>query len=168
MKNIILTGMMGCGKTTCGRALAARLGLEFADMDSEIEARAGKTVSAIFAEAGEARFRELETACARALGAREGLVVATGGGVVLRAENMQALRRNGVVFFLNRAADDIFDRVDLRARPLAQGGKQAFLRTFAAREARYRETADFVVEQFASPEATVREICRLLEESGCR
>ncbi len=163
MKNIVLTGMMGCGKSTCARKLAARLALTAVDMDEEIVKQAGRSIPEIFAQDGEPYFRDLESACARALSERESLVIATGGGVVLRRENMDALRRSGVVFFLNRPANQIFGNVDMRGRPLAQNGKEAFLETFSKREAAYRGTADFVVEEFSSPEATVREICRLLE-----
>ncbi len=156
--NLVLMGMMGCGKSTCGRLLAQRLGRELVDMDTVIQQREGRSISHIFAREGEEHFRDLETALAKELSQKDNLVISTGGGVILRAENVEALRQTGTVFWLNRSPEEIFDSTSLDDRPLAQDGKAAFLERFAQREAKYRAAAHFIVEDFSSPEVTVNNI----------
>jgi len=163
MKNLVLTGMMGSGKTTCARLLAEALGREMIDTDAEVVRRDGRPISRIFAEDGEKAFRDLETAVAAGLAGRSGLVIATGGGMVLRRENMDALRRNGFVVFLDRPAGQIFDTTSMAGRPLARDGKEAFLRTFAEREPLYRAGADYICRNFSAPAATVREILAVIK-----
>lgn len=162
--NLVLIGMMGCGKSTCGRLLARRMDREFVDTDVLIEERQGRTISDIFAQEGEGYFRDLESAVAKELSQKSDLVIATGGGIILREENVAALRENGFVVWLNRPADQIFDRVSMADRPLAQDGKAAFLERFAQREAKYRAAAHIEVTEFLSPQSTVRHILRCWEE----
>src|SRR3970040_282740 len=97
--NLVLTGFMGTGKTTVGHALAVKLGMEFVDTDELIEARHGP-IARIFAEQGEAEFRAIERTVARELGQRTGLVIATGGRMILDPENFQSLSKNGRIFCL--------------------------------------------------------------------
>ncbi len=166
MKSIVLTGMMGSGKTTCGRLLARRLGRRLADTDQLVVADIGMPIADYFALRGEAAFRDAESAVCRRLSGRADLVIATGGGAVLRPENVAALKARGVVVFLNRPAGEIFDSTSMDGRPLAQDGRAAFLETFARREPVYRAAADVVVTDFSSPEATAAEILRELERLG--
>lgn len=98
MKNIILIGMMGCGKTTVGRLLAQALGRELVDTDEAIERREGRSISDIFAQEGEPYFRDLEAALCQELAQRDGLAVACGGGLPLRDACMEGLAPGGVVF----------------------------------------------------------------------
>jgi len=162
MKNIVLTGMMGSGKTTCGRLLAAALGRKFLDTDDEIVRRDGRRIPEIFAESGETFFRELESAAARDLAAERGAVLATGGGIVLRRENMDALKKTGFVVFLDRPPDVIYDTTALSGRPLAAGGREAFLATFAAREPFYRESADYICRVAGSAADAAAEILKFI------
>jgi shikimate kinase len=123
--NIIITGFMGTGKTTVGKILARHLGYGFVDTDERIQARSGKTIPEIFREEGEAAFRCLEAAVARELAAGEGMVVATGGRMMLDPENAETLGRSGRVFCLQAAPEEILARVagDAGAvRPLLEGG----------------------------------------------
>ena len=101
-QNIVLIGMMGCGKTTVGRLLAQRLECPMADTDALIEERTGRTIPDIFAADGEARFRALELELCRELAGRRGLVVACGGGLPLQDGAISALKENGLVFWLDR------------------------------------------------------------------
>ncbi len=158
MKNIVLIGMMGSGKTTCGRLLADKLGRPFVDCDEVIEGFAGRSIPDIFETDGEEGFRELESQVIRELSRQEGLIIATGGGAVLRQANVSALRDNGVLAFLNRPPEEIFDSVAMDGRPLAQEGREAFVATFRLRLPTYRTVADVMIFDFSSPEATVGEI----------
>jgi shikimate kinase len=122
--NIILTGFMGTGKTTVGKLLAHRLGYRFVDTDELIQERSGKTIPEIFQEMGESAFRRMEAEIARELAAGEGLVVATGGRLMLDPENAEVLGRRGRVFCLQAAPEEIVARVTGDAgvaRPLLEG-----------------------------------------------
>lgn len=123
--NIVLTGFMGTGKTTVGKILAERLGYDFVDTDERIQERAGESIPDIFRHRGEAAFRKLESEIARELGAGEGLVISTGGRLMLDPGNAEALGRTGRIFCLNAAPEEIVARVGAdpgAARPLLQGG----------------------------------------------
>lgn len=120
--NIILTGFMGTGKTTVGRLLAVLSTRQFVDTDSLIEAQANLTIPEIFAQEGEAGFRQREQAVALALAERSGLVIGSGGGLVLDERNVSALARHGQFFTLVAAPETILARVtaDGAQRPLLQ------------------------------------------------
>ena len=106
MKNIVLIGMPGCGKSTLGRCLAERLGRDFIDADPEIEKDSGKTIPELFA-VSEDFFRKQETRTTKRLSALQDKVLAMGGGVVLRQENIISLKENGLIIFLDRSPEDI-------------------------------------------------------------
>ena len=103
-KPVLLIGMMGCGKSTVGRLLAERMRLPLIDLDEEIARAAGKTIPEIFEQEGEAGFRARETAALERALAREAGVIATGGGIVMRAENIRMMREKGFVVWLCRPA----------------------------------------------------------------
>lgn len=119
MTNIVLTGPMGSGKTTVGRLAAETLGRGFRDTDSMVEESAGRTVSEIFADDGEVRFRELESEAVAALALEDNMVIATGGGAVLDPANMRRLRMNGVIVNLEAHPRVLAERLEGSAeRPL--------------------------------------------------
>jgi shikimate kinase len=122
-ENIILTGFMGTGKTTVGRTLAAELGYEFVDTDVLIESRIGMSIAEFFREQGEAAFRKIESELAQELSHRQGLVISTGGRMMLDPTNALALSKTGLVFCLVAAPEEILQRVsgDGNVRPLLQG-----------------------------------------------
>ena len=91
-KNIVLVGILGCGKSSLGKKLAKRLSMEYVDMDAVIEEEAQMTITDMFARFGESYFRDKETELCRRLARRQGLVISTGGGVIQRPENMEALK----------------------------------------------------------------------------
>lgn len=163
VKNIVLIGMMGSGKTTCGRLLAQRLERPFVDCDELIEQFTGRTIPEIFAHDGEDAFRDLESQVIREVSAQDGLVVATGGGAVLRQANVAALRKNGITVFLDRPAEDILARVPMEGRPLGQVPAEQFRAAYSLRLPAYRTAADIMVFDFSSPNATVEEILDKLE-----
>ncbi|MCG6552751.1 MAG: shikimate kinase [Candidatus Magnetominusculus sp. LBB02] len=111
MKNIVLTGFMGTGKTTIGRVLAKSLGRVLIDLDAEIEKKMGMKITDIFAEMGEAAFRDMETEMARTISTLSNAVISTGGGIVLRKENIELLRTNGIVVNLTAEPDVLYARL---------------------------------------------------------
>lgn len=119
-QNIILTGFMGTGKTTIGRLLAEKIGYQFIDTDTLIEEQIGQTISELFETQGEKVFRQLETDVVKKLAKETGLVVATGGGLVLNPENVALLEQTGTIFCLTASPEDILKRISQQhhIRPL--------------------------------------------------
>jgi shikimate kinase len=124
-KNIILIGFMGTGKTVTARALAKRTGMKLVDMDSIIEERAGRRISDIFATDGEPAFRAMERALVQELSSESGLIVSTGGGVVLNPDNLADFEKSGLVVCLTASPETIFQRLEKdTTRPLLSGDKK--------------------------------------------
>ncbi len=149
MATIVLTGFMCTGKSEVGRQLAKRLGRPFVDTDQLVEARAGKTVAAIFREDGEPAFRALEREAVLAATAGPDAVVAVGGGAILDALNVDRLRASGPVVCLSADADTILRRAgDLKRRPLLAGAdpRAAVERLLAERSPAYASAADVTVD----------------------
>ena len=109
--NIVLMGYRGTGKSTVGRLLAARLGREFVSTDAEIVKRAQRTIPEIVAQEGWEYFRDLESDICRELASRDQLVIDTGGGAILRAQNVEALKKNSTVFWLMASVETIAKRI---------------------------------------------------------
>lgn len=119
MRNIVLTGMMGTGKTTVGRYLAEHLEIPFYDLDELIEQESGLSIPAIFREQGEPVFRALERAVVSRLGQLQGCIIATGGGTIIDAENLRQLRTHGEIICLTAAPERIVERTKgMEHRPL--------------------------------------------------
>lgn len=147
MGDLILIGLPASGKTTTGRTLAQRLDMPFFDCDEAIEAAAGCSVSDIFACRGEAYFRELEHRTLEELCRKEGCVIATGGGAVLREDNRLLLRRSGTVFWLDRPLVDIMSTNFQTGRPLLTAGREALERLAAERQALYAACAHYRIAE---------------------
>jgi shikimate kinase len=160
--NIVLIGFMGCGKSSIGRRLANRLGHEFIDSDELIVSQAGRSISEIFAEEGEERFRERETLSLRGLLETPNIVLATGGGAVLREENRMLLHRIGKVVWLHADAETLFERASRsRKRPLldVENPRSVFNALLESRMPVYQSAADLqVIASGLSHEQTVEEI----------
>lgn len=132
-KNIILTGFMGTGKSTVGQLVAAELDREFVDMDTLIEAREGRPIPRIFAEEGEPYFRQLEAALCAELAARQGLVIATGGGALVPEKNLRVLDRTGLVICLDCAPEVLWQRIGCSEnRPMLAEADDGRFRRLAA------------------------------------
>lgn len=142
MKNIVLIGMPGSGKTSMGLRLQKRLRRRLVDTDAMVVQKEGRSIPEIFAAQGEAYFRQVEHACVLEAAAGEGQIIATGGGVVLDPRNMAALQETGVVFFLDVPPGSIEKRTRLDDRPLVQKDGGKLQKLYDARIGLYRQYAD--------------------------
>ena len=167
MRNLILVGPMGAGKSTIGRLLAKELRLPFKDSDKEIEQRTGASIPLIFDVEGEGGFRERERAVIAELSMQDGLVLATGGGAVMRPENRLALHAGGRVVYLHTSVEQQIDRTSRdRNRPLLRTANpaQVLRDLMAMRDPLYREVADIIIEtDERPPRMVVQEILARLE-----
>ena len=154
MENIVLIGMPSSGKSTVGRALAERLGKRFADSDALVTERIGMPIADYFAQRGEAAFREREQEAVADLAATGGQVIATGGGAILRPENVTALRRSGRLVFLDRSPEKLIATAD---RPLASD-REALRRRYEERYDRYCAAADLHIDGDGTVEETAQRI----------
>lgn len=149
LKNLYLIGLMGAGKTTVGRLLARHYSCDFHDSDHEIEARTGVKIPVIFEIEGEAGFRKREEAAISDLTAREGIVLATGGGAILSPLNREALQTHGLVIYLRGTPEHLYERTRHdRNRPLLQTANplEKLRELYRQRDPLYREIADIVVD----------------------
>ena len=156
-ENIALIGMPGCGKTTVGRVLAELMGRPFADLDAEITRKTGKTPETWLNSAGEAEFRQVETRILRELSKSTGMVLACGGGVVSRRENLALLRQNSRVVWINRE----LCKLSTEGRPLSQQESPEGL--YAQRRPLYEAFADCAAENGGSPAETAKKILEALK-----
>jgi shikimate kinase len=164
MRHLYLIGNMGSGKTTVGKRVAERLGLPFYDLDQRIEQATGLTVAELFAQQGEARFRDLESRALAEIACLPQAVVATGGGVVLRADNRALMRSKGWVIYLRASPDTLWRRLQHATdRPLlrTESPYETLRAIVQAREPLYQE-ADWVIDTDArTPEEVAEAIARL-------
>jgi len=164
---VVLVGMMGVGKTTVGRRIAAALDRPFADSDAVIEARTGRTVREIFEDDGEPAFREIEAeVLAEAIDAGEPAVIAAAGGVVLDPRNRELLTRAGTVVWLRAPVEVLVGRVTRGDhRPLLADDPGGTLhRMEEDRTALYAEVADAVVDSSQPPDAVVDAVLSVVRE----
>lgn len=163
MKNLVLIGMPGSGKTKIGQYLAAKLSLPVLDTDAMVAEAAGMAVPDIFARYGEGHFRDLETQAVERAARSGGAIIATGGGVVLRPENMAALAQTGVIFFRDRPPEAIAGE-DHSGRPLVGGDRDAararIFDLYAQRLALYKRYA----HHYIAPTDTYQEAAERIAE----
>lgn len=166
-RNLTLVGPMGAGKSTIGRLLAKELGLAFKDSDRVIEERTGANIPLIFELEGEQGFREREQQVISELMQQRGLVLATGGGAVLRTENRSALVSGSLVIYLHASVEHQLERTSRdRNRPLLQteNPRQVLEDLMKVREPLYREMADIIIEtDVRPPRMVVQEILGQLD-----
>jgi shikimate kinase len=156
--NLFLVGMMGAGKTTLGRALARRLGREFADTDKVLVERTGVPVTTIFEIEGEEGFRRRESTVLAELAARDGLVIATGGGAILSEANRELMRSHGTVIYLRARLENLWERTRQdTTRPLLQtpDPRGTLSELLAAREPLYSDAAHVIVDTGAQSAASL-------------
>ena len=165
-KNIFLIGFMGAGKSTIARYLHSHHGMEWLEMDKEIEKSEGMPISEIFRRKGEEYFRELETGLLLSLESRSNTVVSCGGGVPLRSCNVEAMKRSGIVVFLTARPETILERVkDSHDRPLLERHKDVeyIAGLLSKRLEKYEAAADVQIATDGRRTAEIaEEICALL------
>lgn len=172
MKNVVLIGFMGTGKTSTGKMLAARLGAAFIDMDQKIEEEAGMSIPEMFAQKGEAYFREREHELVQRLATRCHAVISTGGGTVKNPENIALLRKGGVIVCLSANVDTVLERTSrYGTRPVLDGEdhgdrRQAVEKLMEERRGLYKQ-ADFTVDTSdLSPMQVADHIVKFLKTRG--
>lgn len=156
-QNLVLIGMPASGKSTVGRELARLLSKKFIDTDTLIEKRANKTITKIFKECGEAGFRRLESEIIKETASENGAVIATGGGAVLNRQNVDLLRENGRIFFIDRPLDSLLPTPD---RPLALNAEEIRKR-YEERYGIYLASADEKINADTTVDSVVKEIERI-------
>ena len=172
MANIVLTGFMGTGKTTVGKLLAAQLTYTFVDTDAMIEEQAGRSIPRIFAESGEAAFREIERDVAKQLAERDQLVISTGGGMMVDPANVAALSRTGRIFCLVATPEEILSRItgdDDHVRPLLDtpNPSKRIVEILSQREQMYGQFPQ-VQTTNKQPSDVAHDLRRRLSEDGCK
>lgn len=170
---IVFVGPMGAGKTTLGKILAREIGYEFHDSDKEIESRTGANIPWIFDVEGEQGFRDRESQVIQDLSQYKGIVLATGGGAMMRPANRGSVKQNGFVVYLNTSVEQQYKRTHKdKNRPLLQGERDPMLvlrELYEVRDPIYREVADFIVDTDKKPlKVIVKDIVKALEGGeGC-
>ena len=158
-RNMVLCGMPSCGKSTLGRGLATRCGRRFTDIDEVIALQAGMTIPEIFAREGEEGFRRRETAAIESGAGEQGLVIATGGGAVLKDENLRLLRHNGILCLVERDLELLQATAD---RPLS-ASTDALRERYSRRRAYYLRAAEVTVDNNGAPERAIEELMRYVD-----
>lgn len=166
MKNIVLIGLPGCGKTTLGKLIAKGLGFSFIDCDEVIEKNEKKAISKIFEEFGEDTFRDIETKTLKSLLTVQNAVIATGGGCVERSENFEILKSLGTVIFVNRPVEKIIEDIDTSKRPLLTDGKARLYTLNERRLPLYKEVCDLDIWVDSTPEAATEKILNEVKKNG--
>lgn len=156
MNSVILIGMPGSGKSTLGKILAEKISYEFIDMDKFIENKSGQSIEQLFSK-GENSFRDVESEACVELSRLESTVIATGGGVVKRKENMECFKESTVVF-INRPVDKIIEDINKEERPLLKSGIQNIEEIYNERIELYNIYKDVEIKNISSLEDTINDL----------
>lgn len=161
MNNLYLTGIMGCGKTAAGMKAAKILKAQFIDLDHEVEKKESMSIPDIFEHRGEAAFRKIESQILFDLSAQSGAVISTGGGIILRQENVDRMKKTGTIVWIRRPIETILLGVNASARPLIRDDPQKLIQIYAEREPLYQKYADRIVDNNGSLEDAAEAIAAL-------
>jgi len=163
--NIVLIGMPGAGKTTIGKLLSDKFSFKFYDSDDEIEEYAGKKITQIFAEDGEEVFRDIESRIIKELSGKDSSVLSLGGGAILRSENIDVLKSNSKIIFLNRPLENIVNDIEVAERPLLKDGKEKIYNLYNNRIELYKKYADIEIANDTDIETVINNIVKKIEEA---
>lgn len=159
---ILLIGMPGCGKSTIGKLLSKRLNYDFCDMDKYIEEREGKTIKEIFL-LGEDTFRDIESKACKELNNRKKTVIASGGGVVKRKENIDAFKENSTIIYIDRPIENILTDINLENRALFEEGSGKLYKLYEERYNLYNDYCDYKVFNGKSIEEVLDNIINIIK-----
>lgn len=165
MKNIVLIGMPGCGKTTIAKILGEKLGKEVIEMDEYIESKYNMTIKEMFNK-GEFYFRDNESEVTDEVSETENKIISTGGGIVVREKNILSLRKTGIIIFINRPLDNIISDIDESTRPLLKDGRDALYKLYGERYNLYKKYSNIEVVNNKSLDLLVNEIIDIINEKG--
>ncbi|WP_127836565.1 shikimate kinase [Clostridium prolinivorans] len=161
-KNIVFIGMPGCGKSTIGKIVSEKINMKFCDLDIYIEEKENMTIDEIF-KYGETYFRDIEEKSVKEISKLKGYVISAGGGIVLRKTNIDFLKENGIIIFINRPVDKIALDIDVSKRPLLKEEKNRLYKLYEERYNLYKKYCDFEVENSGTIEESINKIIKILE-----
>lgn len=165
-ENIVLIGMSGAGKTTIGMAMSYKLKMTFVDMDAFIEKKYDMSISEMFEKFGEEYFRNLETETAKYLSENyKNTIISTGGGVVMRPENMEYLKSTGTIVYLNRTVENILSTLNAEKRPLLKSNPEKLYEMRKARHPLYQKYADICIMNSGEFQECVDNVCEAINMS---
>ncbi|MBU3111177.1 shikimate kinase [Clostridium lacusfryxellense] len=165
MKNIVLIGMPGCGKSEIGKILAQKTEMEFIDVDDFIESSNKLTITQIFKN-GEVSFRDIESIAVRELSKKKSVVISTGGGVIKMYENILSLKKNGLIIYINRPIQNIVEDIDVEGRPLLAKDPANVYRLFDERGPLYKKYCDHEVMNISSLDEIVDNILEIYAQTN--
>ena len=164
MKNIVLIGMMGAGKTTIAKYLSLILHKDYVDMDEYIETKYNMSISDMF-KISEDYFREKETHVCKELSKCHDMIIATGGGIINNHKNIEYLKNNGIIIFIDRPIESIYNDIDISHRPLLKDNKDYLYELYKQRYDLYMSCSDYVIKNTGELEIVVKDIIKIVSRS---
>ncbi len=162
--NIVLIGMPGSGKTSLGSIIAERLEIDFYDIDQYIQEKENKTISELFL-LGESHFRQIESNAVREVSSKKPIVIATGGGVVTRSENIAVLQQSGTIFYIERSIEMIIETIDAATRPMLEDNVKRIYSLYEQRKQLYEGSCHYRITNGLSLQSAVDQILQIIANS---
>jgi shikimate kinase len=165
MKNLILCGFMGCGKTSLAKSLSTELNMPLIDTDEEIVKREGRSIAEIFSQKGEEYFRNLETELIKELTSKDGVIISLGGGLAANEKNHPYLKQGGKIILLDCGINKTLSRISGDGtRPLTAGGREDIIARYNLRKPIYESVADVVIDSGHSKKRTLEQALESIKE----